>query len=208
MIRSRTTVSSLAAVCAGLAMIAAGCNRSGPSTVIVKDNGPAEFQEAVRLAEEGERARKAGKSDRAIQLFQESLSHSEDLYLVWNNLGLLLLERGDRMQAVTMFNRAADIDPLRAEPYFNAGLVYMDNAQPERALEYFRKSLARQPRYLDALRGVARVGRILALADEEALEWMKSAMLLEKDPAWRRIFEEEKYRIDGALKSEGRAGKF
>lgn len=211
MISSREVVTTLAslALCAGLGAALNGCGRSNsPSTVTIQDNGPAEFQEAVRLAEEGQRAQKAGKPDQAIKFYQESLSHSQDLYAVWNNLGLLLTEKGDRMQAVTMFNRAADLEPEKPEPYYNAGLIYMDNAQPDKAMDYFKKSLARQPRYLESLRGAARVGRILVMADKESLEWMKTALMIEKDPVWRRIFEEEKYRIDGTLQSESRAGKF
>lgn len=195
-------------VAAGLSIGLAGCARPAPSNVVIQDNGLAELQEAERLSQEAFKAQKAGKSEQAIQLYQESLNHAQELYGVWNNLGLLLLEKGDRMQAVTMFNRAAELAPDKAEPYYNAGWVYMDNAQPEKALDYFKKALARQPRYLESLRGSARVGRILAVADEEALERMKTAIMIEKDPAWRRIFEEEKYRIDGALQTAGRSGKF
>ncbi|MBX3376284.1 MAG: tetratricopeptide repeat protein [Phycisphaeraceae bacterium] len=185
-----------------------GCQRRTSGTVTIPDPGPARYAEALRLAEEAGRAMDAGKKDQAIELYGKSLELSREIAIVWHNLGMLVLERGDRMQAVEMLKNAADLDPDRPTALYNIGLVYADNAQPDKALEYFRKALSRDRLHLPSLRGAAKMGRRLMLADEELLEWTKTALLLEKEPEWRLYFEEEKLRIDGALQALGRTGRF
>jgi len=186
-----------------------GCQKKlGEGTHVLPDTGPSEFAEAERLATEAQKAQKAGNVAKAMELYNQSLEHSRTIWWVHNNIGLLFLQQGDRMHAVEEFKEAVDLETRDPRPEFNIGCVYADNAQPDRAMEYFRKSLEKDPHYLPSLRGVAKVGRSLAMADEESLQWIKDGLLIEKDPAWRKIFEEEKYRIDGVLQSTGKAGKF
>ncbi len=185
-----------------------GCQKRGSGTVVIPDAGPAQYAEALRLGREAESAQKAGKKDQALKLYEQSLQSSQEIALVWHNYGMLLVERGEKMNGVEALKRAAELDTENPRPLYNIGLVYADNAQPEKALEYFRKALERDKRYLLALRGVAKMNKRLMVADEESLEQMKLALLLEKDSEWRLFFEEEKVRIDGALQSAGRMGKF
>lgn len=193
---------------AGVAMgVPGGCQKRSLGTVTIPDPGPARYAEALRLADEAGRAMDAGKKDQAIELYSKSLELSREIAIVWHNLGMLILERGDRMQAVEMLKNASDLDTERPTALYNIGLVYADNAQPDKALEHFRKALARDRLHLPSLRGAAKMGRRLMLADEELLDWTKTALLLEKDPEWRLYFEEEKLRIDGALQALGRTGK-
>ena len=208
--RSLNTWAWAGACGVGLAIVLGtigGCKRHGSGTVVVPDPGPARYSDAVRLADEAEKARKAGETDKAIALYQQSMA-KEPLALVCHNLGMLYLERGDRMAAVELLSEAANLDQSRPTPHYNMGLIYADNAQPDKALEHFKAALERDKLYLPALRGCAKVGRMLVVSDEESLERMKTALLLEKDAAWRRIFEEEKLRIDGALQTAARTGKF
>lgn len=198
-------------VLAAAALIAAGlgaCQRRNASTVVIPDHGPAQYAEALRLAEEAEKAREAGNLDKAIQLYNQSLGSSQEIAIVWHNYGMLLVNKGDKVNAVEMLKRAAELDIDNPSPYYNIGLIYADNGQPEKGLQFFRKAIERDSRHLPSLRGVAKMSRRLQAADEESLEWMKLALLLETDQEWRKLFEEEKLRIDGALQSQGRTGKF
>jgi tetratricopeptide (TPR) repeat protein len=199
-------------VCLVMAVLAAcaACRR-GTGTVVMKDPGPGQRQEALRLADEAEKADKKGETVKAIRLYQQSLSHSEEFAVVWHNLAMLYVERGDvgdQMEAVKMLQNAVALDSERPTMYYSIGYVYDKNGQPEKALDYFKQALAKDPHYLPALRGVARVGKSMFVADKESLDWMKTALLIEKDPEWRRVFEEEKLRIDGAMQNMGSAGKF
>jgi tetratricopeptide (TPR) repeat protein len=197
------------AVAVGLAA-AAGCKRSS-GTVIIKDPGPSQRQEALRLIDLAIKAEKAGDSPKAIRLYQESLAQSQDLAIAWHNLAMLFVKRGDvgdQMKAVELLKNAVALEPEQARSYYCIGYIYDNNGQPEKAMEYFRQALEKDRLHLPSLRGVAKVGKALFIADRESLDWMKTALLLEKDPAWRRVFEDEKFRIDSAIQNAGNAGKF
>lgn len=185
-------------VCMIAAAAAGGC-RSSPKVTVVKDAGPAQRAKAMDLALEAQRAHNAGQHERALRLYQESLGFSQDLFMVWNNLGILLMEKGNLMNAAEMFKSAADLQPSDPRPYYNIGLIYQRAGYDEPALEYYVRSLERDPRYLPSLRGAVTVGKHLDISDEPAQSRVRSALLLETDPKWREIFERESLRIKGTL---------
>lgn len=196
------------AVFAGALMALCGCRGPASGTVAVPDPGPAQRQEAYKLVVQAEAAWKTGKTDRAIELYEKSLELSRDFMVVPNNLGELYRQKGDRLRAVMYFQDAADLDPTDPRPCYNIACIYHEAENPAKALDYFKQSLARHQQYLPSLRGMAQVGRRLVIADDDILSMMNLALLIEKDPAWRKIFQEEKYRIEGALQAAGRTGKF
>jgi tetratricopeptide (TPR) repeat protein len=190
---------------AGLMAVAAlaGCaaqRNKGP--VVVRDTAPQQIAEAQRLAEQALKAQKAAKSEEAIGLYRQSLDRSQDLPLVWNNLGLLLMERGDYLDAADAFQSAAVLIPSDPRPYYNVGLVYEAQHWYQDALNYFVKALERDPRYLPALRGAVAMGQQQVVTDQAALDRVHTAMLLEKDPLWRRLDEQEQLRIENELKAQ------
>lgn len=194
-----------------MSALALGACRRGSGTVVVKDPGPAQRSQAMRLVEEAIKAEKAGDSTKAIKLYQESLTYSEEFDIAWHNLAMLYVKRGDvgdKMQAVEMLKNAIALAPDQPRSYYCVGYIYDQSGQPDKAMEYFKNALKQDRLHLPSLRGVAKVGKSMFIADKESLEWMKTALLVEKDPTWLRVFEEEKLRIDGALQASGSAGKF
>lgn len=192
----------LAAALVVLAALSACQTRPKGTVVIRADND--RLIRAKALAEEAQSAQKAGKTDQAIDLYRKSLEQSQELFAVWNNLGMLLMEKGENMDAAEMFKAAADLAPTDERPYYNVGLIY-DRAQyPAKALEFYEKALARNPKSLPALRGAIKAGKVLTLSDEPALERCRTGLLIEKDPAWLRLFQSEQFRIEAAQDSSPR----
>lgn len=190
-------------VAAGVGAVGGGCaSHRATEPVVIKDNAAPQLGEAQRLATEALKQQKLGKTDKAIELYQESLQHSQDLPLVWNNLGMLLMEKGDYMDAAEAFNSAASLRPDDPRPYYNVGIVYQKANWQTEALEYFVRSLERDPRYLPSLRAAVAVGQIKVLTDEPALKRVRTALLLETDPTWRKIEETEQLRIENELKGK------
>lgn len=194
-------------VAAGIvgAALLAGCGggtsaRSGTALQTNADR----IEEARRLSGEALRAQKAGERDRAIELYRESLSVSGDLYFVWSNLGTLLQERGEYMDAVAAYQRAADLELRDPRPLENIGTVYGELGWEERALEFYLKALARDGRSVQALRGAVRAAKLLGTADPEALDRVRTAMMVDADPDWRSIYASEQQRIAAQVAQSSR----
>ncbi|MFN0134062.1 MAG: tetratricopeptide repeat protein [Phycisphaerales bacterium] len=204
MIPTRAILALSLATFAGAALT--GCQHRQKGTVIIRADND-RLNRAIALAQEAQDAQKAGKNDRAIDLYRKSLEQSQELFGVWNNLGMLLMKKGENMEAAEMFKAAADLAPSDPRPYYNIGLIYQGRQYPVKALEFYEKALARDPRYLPALRGAIRVGQIRVLTDEPALERIRTGLLIETDPTWIRLFQTELFRIEAAQDSTPSIGR-
>ncbi|GEM_PF-3453361 len=58
---------------------------------------------------------------------------------------MLLLSRGDREGALNSFLKAVDLDPNFATGYQNAGILYLQAGEANKAFQYFVKSLEVAP---------------------------------------------------------------
>ncbi|USN98121.1 MAG: tetratricopeptide repeat protein [Phycisphaeraceae bacterium] len=161
-------------------------------------------QEAERLAGLAQKAMNAGHADKAIDLYRQSIEYSAEFPDVWNNLGLLLLEKGDLQKAMSSFSMAAELDPTDPRAFYNMGVTHMRAQWAEDAIDDFRKALAITPSYLPALRGAIQAADMLGRAENEDLEFVKRALLTETDEQWRAYFERQRYLIDSRIKSSHR----
>lgn len=180
------------------AVLVGGCHSQSKS-VVVQDDTALRQADALRLATEAQKAQKAGDSDRAVDLYRQSLERSRDLYPVWNNLALLLMQRQDYIHASEAFLTAADLAPYDPRPMYNVGVIYQETRHDQEALKFFNQSLARDPKYLPSIRGAVASAKLLDLTDDESLARVESGLMLETDPTWRMIFEKELLRIKGTL---------
>jgi tetratricopeptide (TPR) repeat protein len=203
MLHSRRALRAGLALLAAGALALAGC-RTKSREVVINPGEVARLGEARELALRAQREQKAGHTDKAIDLYRQSLDQSRDLFFVWNNLGILLMEKQNYADAAEMFKSAADLAPTDPRPFFNIGLIYQRAVYDEQALEYFVKSLDRDPRYLPSLRGAIVSAKRLDITDEDALKRVRTALLLESDTKWRRIFETEALRIEGSISRASR----
>lgn len=187
-------------------LVVAACG--GSRTARPADRPPiARDAEASRIALQAQRAQAAGERARAIDLYRQSLSLSDNLPATWNNLGLLLLDDGRYIDAVEAFKRAADLSPSDPRPLHNIGIAYSRAGWEQRAFENYLQALDRDPRDIKALRGSVGSARMLGVVDEASLERARTALMVDNDPDWRSIYQREQSRIEGELRArKTRAG--
>jgi tetratricopeptide (TPR) repeat protein len=180
----------------------AGCGSSSRRPPEILAPTEADLRKAMELASEGQAAMERADYERAVTRFEEALSLRPDMGAVWNNYGLALQRRGrelDFMRAVEAFKRAAEQMPTDHRPYQNLGVLYHERGFSEDALSYFVKALERNENALESLRGAVGSAKLLLRSDEAGLARVRRALMLETDPAWRKIHEFERLRIEHDL---------
>lgn len=196
-------VAVIAALLAGGA--GAGCqNARRQSSAASPDR---DVREAARLAQQAQDALVAKKYDRAIDLSRRALTLNEGMWGAWNNMGVALMMTKDYMAAAESFKRAADLLPGDPRPYENLGNVYREQGFDADAVRYYGESLRRDPTWLPSLRGGIVSAKYMKKSDEAILEWAKRGLMLERDPAWREIFQIERYRVERDLEDLKNAPK-
>ena len=190
-------VGSLAAlIClAGLLGAGAGCAMSDRPAVVrvpVEDQS-ARIIEARRLALA---AQKAKNTDDAIDLYRRSVAAYRDLAPAWNNLGVLLMERQQYLDAAEAFTTASEIQPTDARPLYNLGLTWEKAGYLRDALRHYISALGRDPRYQPALRGAVRAEQLLGDVSEDTLHRLRAALGQEQDERWREWLELQRPHIE------------
>lgn len=159
-------------------------------------------QQALALFSRAQNAQRSKNYPRAEELYREGLSLDDDISGAWNNFGIVLLEQGKFMDAVPAFSRAADLSPRDPTPYENLGLLYHRAGYAQESLNAYSQSLARDENWLPSLRGAIVCAKLLNKSDEDSLDRAKRALLIERDEAWRKIFQSQRLRIENDLKEE------
>lgn len=195
----RKLYSALAPLLAAALSLAgcAGAHKPAPG----EQADPARSREqAMALFARAQKAHHSKDYPRAESLYREGLAFDDDISGAWNNLGTALLEQGKFMEAVPVFARAADLSPRDPTPYENLGLLYHRAGYAEESLDAYARSLERDPNWLPSLRGAVVCAKLLNKSDEDSLDRAKRALLIERDEAWRRIFQSQRLRIENDLK--------
>lgn len=190
----------------GTAIGFTGCAASqsdAPDLADVVADANARQIRARELFAQAEQARAAGDIDQAVQLYQQSVTLDPDAPEPWNNLGVLLMDQRRYMDAAEAFRNALTYsrpeDPRAAE---NLGLVYARAGWGEESLLYYLEALKRAPTSTTALRGAIRAGHLLNVADDDALQRVRTGLLVEPDPQWHEFFQRERFRIEQRLRAE------
>jgi tetratricopeptide (TPR) repeat protein len=195
----------LAAALALAVLLPVGCaskpRRPTPTVSTGMDPGE-RTRKAQQLADQGDKARGLGNTDRAIELYRESIEYSADYADVWNNLGLLQLEKGEYDKAISSFTMAGELDPTDPRPPTNIGITNLRAGWAEYALQDFHRALEITPSYLPALRGAIRSADLLGRAEFEDLERVRRALLAERDEQWRAYFERQRFLIESRVKAD------
>ncbi|MDX2115084.1 MAG: tetratricopeptide repeat protein [Planctomycetota bacterium] len=185
----------LALLAAALALPA--CNktiRMGVPPGVTADEAR-RLMNAERLSLE---ASKLETSDRpaAIDKYKQAVLEYREYTQAWNNLGRLLMEEGQYLQAAEAFSTAADLSPEDPRPCYNLGLLYDRRGYLREARDYYERAIDRESNYLPALRGAIRADALLNEGSTQTLDWLARALMLERDARWLEWMRLQKARIE------------
>jgi tetratricopeptide (TPR) repeat protein len=96
-------------------------------------------------------AARAGRTDEAIENFQQALQIDPDHLIALDNLGNAYREKRCWEDAKTVLRRALQLNPEDPEANYSLGMVFAQLDDTERAYEYLQKALAARPAYPEAL---------------------------------------------------------
>lgn len=154
--------------------------------------------EAARLAQEAERVEETDP-EKALDLYRQAVAIDDSLHNAWNNMGTLLMDKGNYADAVAAFQVAADLMPADPRPQYNMGIAYQRNGWGEEAFRHFALALERDPSHLPSMRGYIRAAEMTGRADDRLIQVIRAAMLRDTDEQWRSYFQRQRYRVEALL---------
>ena len=126
-----------------------------------------------------------GELDQAEQLLRQLVNSGSTLAKAWMNLGVLVGDRGDKVERLKLFNHARELDPNNAKVLLNLAIAYHENGDSDSA-----EALIRQVLHQDAQLVAAHhsLGVVLAKAGRASEARDALATALELDPAhWQSL---------------------
>ena len=126
-----------------------------------------------------------GELDQAEQLLRQLVNSGSTLAKAWMNLGVLVGDRGDKVERLKLFNHARELDPNNAKVLLNLAIAYHENGDSDRS-----EALIRQVLHQDAQLVAAHhsLGVVLAKAGRASEARDALATALELDPAhWQSL---------------------
>ncbi|HIE43751.1 MAG TPA: tetratricopeptide repeat protein, partial [Candidatus Omnitrophica bacterium] len=126
---------------------------------------------------------KAGKIDKAMQLFMRAITINPYYVEAYNNLGLVYRSTGRMEEAIIMFKKVIEINPGYPQVYNNLGLVYRSIGKVEEAIVMFKRAIEINPDYADAYNNLATVYMENPERREEAIVMFKRAIEINPDYA-------------------------
>ena len=148
-----------------------------------------------RVSSKALAAHDSGEFDKARNLYREAVQLAPTQWDVWNNLGVLLMEDKNYLDAQRAFRKAIEIDPSNPLPHANIGTTWLDAGYASEAKSHFESALSLDENNLQALRGVIRADFELNSGDELTLERIERALLAEPSDEWRTFFEAQRSRV-------------
>jgi len=82
-----------------------------------------------------------------ISLYRHTLSVTNNNYIILNNLGIALAERGEADAAIQAYQDALRIWPRSATTHVNLGAVLADQGKFEEAISHYQEALRLKPDY-------------------------------------------------------------
>jgi tetratricopeptide (TPR) repeat protein len=206
---SLRTIAAGAALAAALSAGLAGCASSSsrertltPEQLGISDAG-AEVRASSALVREAQRYELAGKDAEAIDRYQRAVEAYREMPVAWNNLGRLLLKRGENLAAADAFKTAAELSPTDPRPMYNLGAMWEELGYFDDAERWYDDALTRDPQHLPSLRRAILIDDLRDLKRPITAERLKTALLIEREPWWIDRFKRYQIRLRAALAEAG-----
>lgn len=106
---------------------------------LTSNNVEGRFQEATRF-------HKAGQFHQAAQLYQGILRHTKDHIGSLNGLGILILQHGDKLKAIELFEKIILLQPNFQPALENLGRGYREIGEISNAEKCFKKLIKKAPK--------------------------------------------------------------
>jgi Flp pilus assembly protein TadD/peroxiredoxin len=111
-------------------------------------------------------AAREGRTDEAIQQFQQALQLDPDHFIALENLGNAYRQAKRWADAKATLERALQLNSASAEANYALGMVYAQTDDGDQAYEYLKKAVAEKPAYPEALNNLG----VLYLRKQQAAE--------------------------------------
>ena len=162
-----------------------GCRSSSPSPYVDQPPIRRDTDRAQKLAAEAVDLMEKDPQ-RAEELLRDALA--ADLYhgLSHNNLGVLLLERGDLYEAANEFEWARRLMPGHPDPRMNLALTLEKAGRVDEALAQYRRALEVHPGHRATVQALTRLEVRAGRVDEQTLARLDTLRLEGENDAWQR----------------------
>lgn len=167
---------------------------------------PSAAQEAIDRAKAMDLVRAAQRleykeyNDEAEAKYLEAVRTYRETPAAWNNMGRLLMKRGDNSKAAEAFMIAAEVSPRDPLPYYNLGALWDGLNYLEEAGRWYEESLKRDENFQPALRRAILVDQLLNRGNEVTARRVQRAILQETDPWWQERLQRERARLTEDLR--------
>jgi tetratricopeptide (TPR) repeat protein len=133
---------------------------------------------------------------KAAEKYKDAVREYREFGPAWTNLGVLMMNDEQYLQAAEAFGTAAELDASDPRPLYNLGLLYDRRGYLREARGYYERALERDDNFLPALRGVIRADALLNEGSVQTLRWLERALMLEQDRKWQEWMRLQKARIE------------
>lgn len=186
------------AVAAGLG----GCRRYGdPAPAPAVQQEAINRGKAIELVRAAQRLEYKGYDDEAELKYLEAVRTYRETPAAWNNMGRLLMKRGDNNKAAEAFMIAAEVSPRDPLPYYNLGALWDSLNYLEDASRWYEEALKRDENFQPALRRAILIDQLLNRGDEVTARRIQRAILQETDPWWKDRLQRERARLTEELRA-------
>ena len=195
----------------GLAICAAlpGCrkyNQPIPAPSAAQD--AIDRGKAMQLVREAQRLEQREYLEDAEAKYLEAVRTYRETPTAWNNMGRLLMLRGDNQKAAEAFSIAAEISPRDPVPLYNLGALWDGLNYLEDAGRWYEESLKRDENFQPALRRSILIDQLLNRGNEVTARRIQRALLQETDPWWKERLQRERARLAEELRgAQARRGE-
>jgi tetratricopeptide (TPR) repeat protein len=111
------------------------------------------YREALTRYNQAVKAQQSGDMDKAKAEYQKALALAEGsrkdiTKAIYNNFGVIYMNKGDWEMAARSFNEALLLDPGYKAANFNIGILYAKTGNAKKALEYWGRALDKTDSYI------------------------------------------------------------